>query len=248
MGLSIHYSGRIADKNTLPQLIEEVEEIATVHGWKCKIYEREFPIAVNQWVTPSHPLIDSPPTSESATSSGALTKKNEKQDGKLYGIEFTPEGSEPISLCFLSNGRMSGIMQLSSWGEFKGNKKLVLNNGKVNKQGEIEIHSKEVTITADDYARYLYMCSSKTQYAGPQAHEMIIGLFRYIEKTYLADFRMVDEAEFWETGDKELLETQFARNKLLIDSFGSIANVEKRFPEEDIESYILRIIAEMRKR
>ena len=45
MGLSIHYSGRIADKNTLPQLIEEVEEIATVHGWKYSIYEREFPVS-----------------------------------------------------------------------------------------------------------------------------------------------------------------------------------------------------------
>ena len=192
MGLTIHYSGRIADKNTLPQLIEEVEEIDTVHGLKYSIYEREFPV------------------------SEALTQSH---NGKLYGIEFTPKGSEPVSLCFLSNGRMSGIMQLASWGEFKNNKKLVLNNGKVNKQGEIEIVSKELTLTAEDYARYLYMCSSKTQFAGPQAHEMIIAVFRYIEKTYLSEFCMVDEAEFWETGDKEVLLKNFEYNTALINGF-----------------------------
>ena len=38
MGLSIHYSGQITDKSKLSQLIEEVEEIATVHGWKYHIY------------------------------------------------------------------------------------------------------------------------------------------------------------------------------------------------------------------
>ena len=39
MGISIHYSGRITDKRRLPQLIEEIQEIATVHNWKSQIYE-----------------------------------------------------------------------------------------------------------------------------------------------------------------------------------------------------------------
>jgi transposase len=43
MGLTIHYSGRIADKSKLPQLIEEVEEIVNEHGWKYTVYDREFP-------------------------------------------------------------------------------------------------------------------------------------------------------------------------------------------------------------
>ncbi len=227
MGLTIHYSGRIANKNTLPQLMEEVEEIATVHGWKYRIYEREFPV------------------SERLTSSEALTQTH---DGKLYGIEFTPRGSEPVSICFLSNGRMSSIMQLASWGEFKGNKKLVLNNGNIDKQGEIEIVSKEVTLTADDYARYLYMCSSKTQYAGPQAHEMIIGVFRYVAKTYFAEFNMIDEAEFWETGDEELLLKNFEFNTALINGFASTLNENTRREDEDLDSYMERIIREFRKK
>ena len=43
MGLTIHYSGRITDKKKLPLLIEELEEISKVHGWKYHIYETEFP-------------------------------------------------------------------------------------------------------------------------------------------------------------------------------------------------------------
>ena len=90
MGVSIHYSGRITDKNKLPQLIDEVEEIASVHNWKYNIYEQKFP--VNETINLS-----------------------DHHDGKLYGIDFTPEGSEPVSICFLSNGRMSSIMQLFCW-------------------------------------------------------------------------------------------------------------------------------------
>lgn len=230
MGLTIHYSGRIADKNKLPQLIEEVEEIATVHGWKYSIYEQGFPRTPIHGVTSSRPVI------------------NNLHDGKLYGIEFTPEGSEPVSICFLSNGRMSGIMQLTCWGQFREEKKVVLYNATINEHNVVEIQQEEETLTADDYNRYLYMCSSKTQYAGPGTHVLIIGVFRYLAKTYLADFEMIDEAQFWETNDTELLENQFARTGFLIDSFGLLCNIEKHLPDEDIESYILRIIAKMRKK
>ncbi len=40
MGIAIHYSGIIANKQHLPQLIEEVQEIASVHGWKSHVYEK----------------------------------------------------------------------------------------------------------------------------------------------------------------------------------------------------------------
>ena len=227
MGLTIHYSGRIADKNTLPQLIEEVQEIAIVHGWKYSIYEREFPV------------------SESLTLSEALTQTH---DGKLYGIDFKPEGSEPVSLCFLSNGRISSIMQLSIWGEFKEEKTIVLYNAEVSEDGEVEIQSEEVRHTVEDYKRYLYMCSTKTQYAGPQAHEMIIGVFRYIEKTYLSEFRMVDEAEFWETGDEQLLIKNFEYNTGLINGFTSTLIENTKRGNEDLDSYLERIIREFRRK
>lgn len=225
MGLTIHYSGRIADKKKLAQLIEEVEEIAGVHGWKFSIYEREFPV------------------SESLTASEALTNTH---DGKLYGIDFTPDGSEPVSICFLSNGRMSGIMQLACWGEFREEKSVVLYNARVGEDGDVEICSEEIHHTAEDYNRYLYMCSSKTQYAGPEAHALIIALLRYLSKQYLSEFKMVDETQFWDTNDKALLMANFTRNTALLDGFGMLLADSKRLGDEELDSYLERIIKEFR--
>lgn len=225
MGLTIHYSGSIADKRKLPQLIEEVEEIARFQGWKYNVYEREFPDKLN------------------------LTgQKQEQHDGKLYGIDFTPEGSESVSICFLSNGRMSSIMQLACWGEFKGEKPLVLYHAELDEDGEVEIESEVIQHTAEDFKRYLYMCSAKTQYAGPDTHELIIGVMRYLAKTYLADFKLTDESELWETEDRALMHRNFERTGRMIDSFGESLNNENRLPGEDIESFIRRIMEEFRKK
>ena len=217
MGVSIHYSGRITDKNKLPQLIDEVEEIASVHNWKYNIYEQKFP--VNETINLS-----------------------DHHDGKLYGIDFTPEGSEPVSICFLSNGRMSSIMQLFCRGEFKEEKTIVISSANVTDQGELEIQQKEETLTAADYNKYLCMCSTKTQYAGPEMHAMIIGVLRYVSKQYLSDFNLVDESQFWETNDKVLLKENFARNAAIIEGFGCVLTENQRLADEDWDSYIQRII------
>ncbi len=221
MGVSIHYSGRITDKNKLPQLIDEVEEIASVHNWKYNIYEQKFP--VNETINLS-----------------------DHHDGKLYGIDFTPEGSEPVSICFLSNGRMSSIMQLFCRGEFKEEKTIVISSANVTDQGELEIQQKEETLTAADYNKFLCMCSTKTQYAGSEMHAMIIGVLRYVSKQYLSDFNLVDESQFWETNDKVLLKENFARNAAIIEGFGCVLAENQRLADEDWDSYIQRIIKAFR--
>lgn len=43
MGLSFHYSGSIAKPELLPELIEEVLDIAKIYGWKYSIYKTSFP-------------------------------------------------------------------------------------------------------------------------------------------------------------------------------------------------------------
>ena len=221
MGVSIHYSGRITDKNKLPQLIDEVEEIASVHNWKYNIYEQKFP--VNETINLS-----------------------DHHDGKLYGIDFTPEGSEPVSICFLSNGRMSSIMQLFCRGEYKEEKTIVISSANVTDQGELEIQQKEETLTAADYNKFLCMCSTKTQYAGSEMHAMIIGVLRYVSKQYLSDFNLVDESQFWETNDKVLLKENFARNAAIIEGFGCVLAENQRLADEDWDSYIQRIIKAFR--
>lgn len=85
------------------------------------------------------------------------------------------------------------------------------------------------------------MCSTKTQYAGPEAHELIIGVMRYISKTYLEDFKLTDEAEFWETGNKQILVDNFTRNGLIIQNFSASLTSAERMPDEDLDSFIRRI-------
>lgn len=190
MGLSIHYSGRMTDKSKLPRLIEELEEIANVHGWDYHVFEREFP---------------------------QRDFSEHEHDGNLYGILFSPPGCEPVSITFLSNGRMSGPMQLTCWGE---------------SHDETE-------------QRYLYLISTKTQYAGVEIHKMVIGIFRYLNKQYLTDFELIDEGEYWETNDEELLTRNFKKNADLINSVASALENNRRNEGEDIEAYIERVIQQM---
>jgi len=193
MGLTIHYQSRIADKQKLPQMIEELEEISKVHGWEYFIFEREFPSGV-------YP--------------------EDEHDGNLYGMLFIPPGSEPVSFSFLRNGRMCGPMQLHNWGK-----------------------STDITEW-----KYLYMNFTKTQYAGPEIHKMIIGVFRYIVPRYLTDFEMYDEADYWKTNDESLLNENFRRNTALINGFAKALNENTKRDGEDVEEYLKRVLREFREK
>jgi hypothetical protein len=89
MGLSIHYSGSIANPDCLSELICEVEDIAAVYEWPCEVFNSEFPN--NHF--------------------GKTTYNNE-----LYGVCFTPPGCESVFISFLSNGKISGPAQLEFFG------------------------------------------------------------------------------------------------------------------------------------
>jgi len=90
MGLSIHYSGRIAKPGLLPELINEIEDIVSIHNWKYEVYERVFP--ENGFGDPDY-------------------------NQMIYGISFTPPECETIPVCFLSNGRMSSYSNLLFFGK-----------------------------------------------------------------------------------------------------------------------------------
>lgn len=187
MGLSFHYSGRIADRENLPDLIEEVEEIAKVFQWKYFVFDRQFP-------------------------EDTIGKPEYNQ--RIYGICFTPPNCETVDICFLSNGRMSSPAHLKFF-------------GKTDDQDE---------------SKYLYMLSVKTQYAGVETHQMIIQLFRYLDKKYLADFAMSDEGQYWETNDEALLKTTFKRYTDLINGFASAIETIPIRADENLESYFKRLM------
>ena len=188
MGVSIYYSGRFNKNAILSDLITEVKEIAETFQWKYEVYQEAFPVETNE--TQSH-------------------------DGEIYGISFTPPECEPVSICFLSNYRMSNYMHLKFYGHSEN-------------QAEKE---------------YLYMPFTKTQFCGPAVHKTIIELFHYLHnKNYFTEFKLKDDGEYWETRDEQLLDQKFKENGKLIDDFSLAFETIPHKPEEDYEQYFERII------
>ncbi|MBW6482418.1 MAG: hypothetical protein K0B10_05100 [Vicingaceae bacterium] len=142
-------------------------------------------------------------------------------DGKLYGISFTPPNSETISLTFLSNGKMCCGARLKFFGNSDNE------NDKM----------------------YLNTLSSKTQYAGSTVHKIVIHLLKYLSQKYFQDFQLIDEGDYWETGDEKLLEKNFKTYNDLIDG---IAHSINNYPINSAESFpdyferILKILNEKR--
>ena len=137
----------------------------------------------------------------------------------IYGICFTPPECETVDLCFLSNGRMSCAVNLKFYGN-SSNK---------------------------EEAAYLYMLSTKTQYAGIQIHKLVIHLLKFISKKYLLDFTLSDEGEYWETGDEKLLEENFKRYTSLINGFVSSVQNYPIEPGESFEAYFERLMEHIQK-
>lgn len=135
-------------------------------------------------------------------------------NGKMYGIQITPPNSETISLTFLSNGKMSSSACL----QFFGN-----------------------SINETD-RQYLYMVSSKTQFAGSDTHKIVIHLLKYLSKKYFSDFKLIDEGEYWESGNEKLLEEKFEIYNELLDTVSlSIQNYPRK-KGETFEEYFERVL------
>jgi hypothetical protein len=131
----------------------------------------------------------------------------------LYGICISPPGCEMVSFSFLSNGKMCGAEKLQ-----------------INKNLE--------NLEEDENLYYLH---TKTQYAGIEIHKKIIVLFDYLSATYFDNFELLDEGQFWETRDEELLKTIFNRYINLIESFqSSLENIPIN-EGESAEDYVLRM-------
>ncbi|MFA9388759.1 MAG: hypothetical protein ACERKD_03075 [Prolixibacteraceae bacterium] len=188
MGLSFHYNGEISDAGRLPELIEEVKEIVSVYQWKFNVFESSFP-------------------------NNRLTEEKEYTD-TIYGICFTPPGSETVFISFLSNGKMSSPNNLEFFGK---------------KATQVE-------------QSYLYMLSVKTQYSTQLIHATIIQLFRHISAKYLSNFNLSDEGEYWETNDENVLKQNFDRYTSLIDNFALGLETLPINTNESYEQYFQRIM------
>ncbi len=187
MGLTIHYNGIFNEKASLYEMIEEVKDISEIYNWQYTIYENQFP-------------------------SGSL--ENDSFNDEIYGISFTPLNCETVSLCFLSNGRMSSQAHL----------KYFRNS------------------TDESEKKYLYMLSTKTQFAGSDLHKLIVHLLKYISKKYLKEFNVIDEGRYWETGNEKLLEETFKHYNNFLDSVGFALDNIPLEVNETFEEYFTRIL------
>lgn len=185
MGLTIHYKGRFNPEASLVGLIGECLEFAKVFNWTYHIFEQEFP---------SIPF-------------------PEEYNDKIYGIAISPPECESLWFTFLSNGKMSGPVQL----KFFGN-----------------------SIDPEDQFT-LYSLFTKTQFAGPEIHVVVIEIFKHISKKYLLDFSMTDEGKYWETSDKTVLVTIFKKYNFLLDMVEDGLKFSKPVDGESIQEMIERI-------
>ena len=139
---------------------------------------------------------------------------NKPNEENLRGICFFPEGSELVFLTFLINGRICSPVNLM-------NRNIYDSNGL----------DKEL----------IYTTSTKTQYAGPDAHIAIIKLLHHLDKKYLENFMVNDEGMFWETNDEIVLQNQFSRYEFALNVVTDALSSMQRIPNENAESLVERI-------
>ncbi len=144
----------------------------------------------------------------------------------VYGIILRPPECEMVNFSFLSNGIMGSVLLLQLWGDKSIQDPVSENINRLD---------------------LLYGNFTKTQFAGPAVHKIIVDLFKYISPKYFLDFKMVDEGYYWETGDVQKLEDQFKLLSGLINAFKDCLDSFPKNEGEDTEAYILRMAQETKK-
>ena len=181
MGLSIHYSGQLQDREMLELLTEEITDICQSLEWKFQIID----------------------------------------DDEIKGVCFSPKGSEDVYLTFTPEGRLLSPINIITKEIYDGIKL-----------------PKELYFTA----------STKTQFAGIDAHIAIIKLLKYISQKYLEEFTVTDEGYYWETGDEKILSEQFTKYEAAMDIFREAMKNVQPVPGEKPESLGDRIERILRKK
>ena len=81
-------------------------------------------------------------------------------------------------------------------------------------------------------AELIYTTSTKTQFAGADAHIAVIKLLRYLKEKYFSVFELNDEGMYWETMDEKVFLKQFARYEFLLDAVAEALTGMKTVPGE----------------
>jgi hypothetical protein len=132
----------------------------------------------------------------------------------IKGVSFAPKGSEPVFLTFNTDRRL--LSPLSNIAK--------------------DIYD-DVQLRKELY----FSVSTKTQYAGMDAHIAITKLLKHLSKKYLEDFNLADEGYYWETGDERLLAQQYQRFSVAINAFREALEDFPSVPRETSECLAIRL-------
>ena len=84
---------------------------------------------------------------------------------------------------------------------------------------------------------------TKTQYAGIDVHRSFINLLRQLNEKYFSQLIVVDEGQYWETNDEEVLQSQFQGYNQVMDLLadelenqGAVVEKADQHSEIEIES------------
>ena len=142
------------------------------------------------------------------------------RDFPIEGLTFSMPGAEKMWLTFLDDGRMSSPEHIIS-------KAIAQRNG----------------IPHDP----AMMLNTVVQYAGPDAHMRMIRMLRYISNKYFSAFQMIDESEYWESGNEEKCRDWFIMFNMWMNNMSTgLTKLDGR-GHENGETYGLRLRELLRK-
>ncbi len=109
------------------------------------------------------------------------------------------EKMDPVTFVFDESGCLVNLLFLSSLS--------IYDQQRQEQTAEVVLIDEAGNVTrqdADDFMDFDLMLRTvfcKTQFAGPQAHIVLCHLLRYLGKKYFRNLEVIDEAEYWETGE-----------------------------------------------
>ncbi|MBK7425730.1 MAG: hypothetical protein IPI60_01160 [Saprospiraceae bacterium] len=139
--------------------------------------------------------------------------QGEKVDIKFSGIVFTPPGSETVVMVISNGGWIVNPLALSHFGNDASN----------------------------EFKEFAYSQFVKTQFAGPEIHIALIKLFKYLSAKYFDFFEVRDEADYWETMDKDILLGKFKYMDNLLNKVESWLNSEIFSDANNLEDIVDKI-------
>ena len=85
------------------------------------------------------------------------------------------------------------------------------------------------------YPEFSFKAFTKTQFAGPHTHMILVHLLKYLSGKYFASVEVSDEGGYWETEDVSVLRDRF---ETYIDVFTGVFDVLETLPAVPDESVV----------